>query len=162
MRIELEVNGQRRTIDADPNRTLLSVLRDDLLLTGTKYGCGEAQCGACTVILDGDSVRSCQQEVGALSGASVTTIEGLQSNGKLHPVQQAFIDEGAMQCGFCTAGMIISAVALLKSNPSPNESTVVQAMNGNVCRCGTHPRIIAAIQRAARTHATERGGEATP
>jgi aerobic-type carbon monoxide dehydrogenase small subunit (CoxS/CutS family) len=163
MRIELEVNGQRRTIDADPMRTLLSVLHDELLLTGTKYGCGEAQCGACTVMVDGAAVRSCHVEFGTLGGASVTTIEGLETNGKLHPVQQSFIDEGAMQCGFCTAGMIMSAVALLKSNPSPNASAIVQAMNGNVCRCGTYPRVVAAIQRAARTNATgERGAEAAP
>jgi aerobic-type carbon monoxide dehydrogenase small subunit (CoxS/CutS family) len=163
VRIELEVNGQRRTIDADPKRTLLSVLRDDLLLTGTKYGCGESECGACTVIVDGAPVRSCQEEVGTLSGASVTTIEGLETNGSLHPVQQGFIDEGAMQCGYCTAGMIMSAVALLRKNPSPNASAIVQAMNGNVCRCGTQPRVIAAIQRAATTSASrERGTEATP
>jgi aerobic-type carbon monoxide dehydrogenase small subunit (CoxS/CutS family) len=150
MRIELEVNGRRRTIDVDPTRTLLSVLRDDLDLTGTKYGCGESECGACTVIVDGTAVRSCQTPIGTVSGASVTTIEGLEANGKLHPVQQAFIDEGALQCGFCTAGMIMSAVALLRANPSPSSSAIVRAMEANVCRCGTHPRVVAAIQRAAR------------
>jgi aerobic-type carbon monoxide dehydrogenase small subunit (CoxS/CutS family) len=150
MRIELEVNGQRRTIDADPSRTLLSVLRDDLALTGTKYGCGESECGACTVIVDGTAVRSCQIPIGTVSAASVVTIEGLATNGALHPVQQAFIDEGALQCGFCTAGMIMTAVALLRANPSPSSSAIVRSMDGNVCRCGTHPRVVAAIQRAAR------------
>jgi aerobic-type carbon monoxide dehydrogenase small subunit (CoxS/CutS family) len=150
MRIELEVNGKRRTIDADPTRTLLSVLRDDLGLTGTKYGCGESECGACTVIVDGSAVRSCQTTVGTASGASVTTIEGLETEGKLHPVQQAFIDEGALQCGFCTAGMIMSAVALLRRDASPSTSAIVRALDANICRCGTHPRVVAAIQRAAR------------
>ena len=150
MRIELEVNGRRRTIDADPTRTLLSVLRDDLDLTGTKYGCGESECGACTVIVDGSAVRSCQTSLGSASGASVTTIEGLETDGKLHPVQQAFVDEGALQCGFCTAGMIMSAVALLRRDASPSTSAIVRALDGNVCRCGTHPRVVAAIRRAAR------------
>jgi nicotinate dehydrogenase subunit A len=150
MRIELTVNDRRRTIDVDPGRSLLSVLRDDLLLAGTKYGCGEAQCGACTVLVDGNAVRACHEAVGTLGGASITTIEGLAKDGKLHPVQQSFIDEGAFQCGYCTTGMIMSAVALLRSNPSPNASAITKAMDGNVCRCGAHPQVVAAIQRAAK------------
>ena len=149
MRIDLQVNGRRRSVDVDPARTLLSVLREELTLTGAKYGCGEGQCGACTVLLDGRAVRSCRTEVSTAAGVPVTTIEGLERDGKLHPVQQAFVDEGAMQCGFCTAGMVMAAVALLDENRAPRDDEIVRAMDGNICRCGTYPRIVAAIKRAA-------------
>jgi aerobic-type carbon monoxide dehydrogenase small subunit (CoxS/CutS family) len=129
---------------------LLTVLREHLDLTGSKYGCGEGQCGACTVLIDGRSQRSCVTRVGTVAGKKITTIEGLASGDHLHPVQQAFLDEGAMQCAYCTSGMIMSAVALLKKNPDPNEKQIVDFMDGNVCRCGTYSRIVRAIQRAAK------------
>jgi aerobic-type carbon monoxide dehydrogenase small subunit (CoxS/CutS family) len=148
--MELLVNGQSRRVDVDPRRTLLSVLRDDLDLTGAKYGCGEGRCGACTVLVDGEAVRSCLARVGALAGKSVTTIEGLaRSEGSLHPVQQAFLDHGAMQCGYCTCGMIMAGAALLAQKPEPTDSEIVEAMDGQICRCGTYPRIVAAIRTAA-------------
>jgi aerobic-type carbon monoxide dehydrogenase small subunit (CoxS/CutS family) len=153
MKIELDVNGRRHDLDVEPSRSLLGVLRDDLALTGSKYGCGEGQCGACTVLLDGHAVRSCSTPVSAAIGHPITTIEGLEQSGRLHPVQQAFLDVGAMQCGYCTPGMIMAAVSLLRANPSPNEQQMVGGMQGNVCRCGTYPRIVAAIRRAA-THPT--------
>ena len=146
---EIRVNGNRRRVEADPERSLLSVLREDLDLTGTKYGCGEGQCGACTVLLEGRAVRSCITPLRAVAGKEVTTIEGLAPADGLHPVQQAFLEAGAMQCGYCTAGMILAAASLLKSNPQPSEAEIVRAMQGNVCRCGTYPRIVAAIQGAA-------------
>ncbi|MBX6366079.1 MAG: (2Fe-2S)-binding protein [Gemmatimonadetes bacterium] len=147
--LDLRINGQLHTLDVDPARPLLGVLRDDLDRTGTKYGCGEGQCGACTVLVDGRATRSCITPVGSVVGREITTIEGLARGGALHPVQQAFLDAGAMQCGYCTAGMIMSAVALLARVPHPGEAEIRQAMDGNVCRCGTYPRIVAAIQRAA-------------
>ena len=147
---ELDVNGVKRRIDADPDRTLLSILRDDLDLTGTKYGCGEGQCGACTVLIGGAPRRSCQIAVSATAGKSITTIEGLEEEGRLHPVQQAFLDAGAFQCAYCTSGMIMTSVALLQVNPNPTPSEVVQFLQGNICRCGTHPRIIDAVHQAAK------------
>jgi aerobic-type carbon monoxide dehydrogenase small subunit (CoxS/CutS family) len=147
---ELHVNGTKRRIDADSERTLLSVLRDDLDLTGTKYGCGEGQCGACTVLIDGQPAHSCRVKVGTAAGRQITTIEGLETNGKLHAVQEAFLEEGAMQCGYCTPGMIMAGVGLLRKNPNPSPEEIVRSMQGNICRCGTYPRIVAAIQRAAR------------
>jgi aerobic-type carbon monoxide dehydrogenase small subunit (CoxS/CutS family) len=147
---ELNVNGSRRPIDADPDRTLLSVLRDDLDLTGTKYGCGEGQCAACTVLIDGTPTKSCLTKVGSLAGKRVVTIEGLGASGKLHPVQEAFIEADAMQCGWCTPGMILGAVALLAHTPHPSESDIVSGMNGHICRCGTYSRVVAAIQAAAK------------
>jgi aerobic-type carbon monoxide dehydrogenase small subunit (CoxS/CutS family) len=147
---EIDVNGARRKIDADPERTLLSVLRDDLDLTGTKYGCGEGQCAACTVLIDGQPTRSCLTRVGSVSGKRIVTIEGLAPEGKLHPVQQAFIDADAMQCGWCTPGMILGAVGLLQRNPHPSDAEIVSGMNGHICRCGTYPRIITAIHSAAK------------
>src|SRR5690242_3332484 len=141
---ELEVNGKRRRIDADADRMLLSVLRDDLDLTGTKYGCGEGQCAACTVLVDGQPVKSCITKVGAVSGKRIQTIEGLAPEGALHPVQQAFLDADALQCGWCTPGMIMGAVALLKKTPNPSDAEIVSGMNGHICRCGTYPRIVAA------------------
>jgi len=146
---KLNVNGSVRTIDADAQTSLLSVLRDQLDLTGTKYGCGEGQCGACTVLIDGAARRSCRTQVGIVGENPVTTIEGLEKGGRLHPLQQAFLDEGAMQCAYCTSGMIMSAVSLLKITLRPSEAEISQFMEGNICRCGTHHRIVAAIQKAA-------------
>jgi aerobic-type carbon monoxide dehydrogenase small subunit (CoxS/CutS family) len=147
---ELHVNGTRRRIDADSDRTLLSVLRDDLDLTGTKYGCGEGQCGACTVLVDGLPAHSCRVKVGTVAARQITTVEGLEINGKLHPLQEAFLEVGAMQCGYCTPGMIVAGAGLLKKNPNPSADEIVKHMQGNICRCGTYPRIVDAIQRAAR------------
>jgi aerobic-type carbon monoxide dehydrogenase small subunit (CoxS/CutS family) len=148
--IHLTVNGKPYTIDTDPQTSLLRVLREQLDLTGSKYGCGEGQCGACTVLLDGKAQRSCITRVGAVSQKQITTIEGLANGEHLHPVQQAFLEAGAMQCGYCTSGMIMSAVALLQRNPSPSEGEIVNFMDGNICRCGTYPRIVSAIQKAAK------------
>jgi aerobic-type carbon monoxide dehydrogenase small subunit (CoxS/CutS family) len=150
MTIELNVNGRRHRVDAAPALPLLTLLRDDLALTGSKYGCGEGQCGACTVLLDGKRAFACQTTVGTAAGKQITTIEGLERDGRLHPLQQAFIEEMAMQCGYCTPGMIIAGVALLDTTPSPSHDDIVRAMNGNVCRCGAYPQIVAAIQRASR------------
>ena len=147
--IELQVNGSRHRIETEAARSLLNVLRDDLDLTGSKYGCGEGQCGACTVLIDGRPMRSCITPVGAVAGKPVTTIEALEQNGQLHPLQEAFLEAGAMQCGYCTPGMIMSGVALLSKNPNPDEAEIVRFMNGNICRCGTYPRIVAAIRLAA-------------
>src|SRR5438105_2737953 len=147
---ELLVNGTRHRINVEPERSLLSVLRDDLDLTGSKYGCGEGQCGACTVLIDGVAVRSCVTQVGSAAGKQITTIEGLEQNGRLHPLQQAFIEVGAMQCGYCTAGMIMSGAGLLKKNPNPTDQDILRYMEGNICRCGTYPRVVAAIHQAAK------------
>jgi len=147
--IQLEVNGQRRSTSADPETPLLWVLREEFGLTGTKYGCGEGECGACTVLIGGNPRRSCQVPLRAAAGKSITTIEGLEQNGKLHPVQQAFLDAGAFQCAYCTAGMIVTSVALLRQNPDPSAQQIAQYLDGNICRCGTHPRIIEAVSRAA-------------
>jgi len=146
---ELKVNGATRPVDADPERSLLSVLRDDLQLTGSKYGCGEGKCGACTVLIDGLAAHSCTARVGAVAGRAITTIEGLEDGGKLHPLQQVFLDLGAFQCAYCTPGMIMAGVGLLASHPDPSESQIVEVMQGNICRCGTYPRTVAAIRRAA-------------
>ena len=147
--VELHVNGTKRRVNASPSRSLLSVLRDDLDLTGAKYGCGEGQCGACTVLLDGEAVRSCITPVSAAAGKKITTIEALERGGRLHPLQEAFLETGAMQCGYCTPGMIMSGVSLLSRNPNPSESEIVHGMQGNICRCGTYPRIVAAVRMAA-------------
>jgi aerobic-type carbon monoxide dehydrogenase small subunit (CoxS/CutS family) len=156
--IELVVNGTRRRLDADPQRSLLAVLREDLDLTGSKYGCGEGQCGACTVLVEGMPTRSCLIKAGALAGKSVVTIEGLETGGQLHPLQQAFLDAGAMQCGYCTAGMIVAGAGLLRRNPDPEEPEIRKALEGNVCRCGTYTRIVAAVRAAALMSArTTRG-----
>jgi aerobic-type carbon monoxide dehydrogenase small subunit (CoxS/CutS family) len=150
MNVSLLVNGAEHRIDVAADLSLLSVLRNELNLTGTKYGCGEGQCGACTVLLDGKPARSCRTSIAAAAGKKITTVEGLEQNGRLHPVQQAFLDVEAFQCGYCTSGMILSSVALLNSNPNPREEDIVRFMNGNICRCGTYPRIIAAVQQAAK------------
>ena len=147
--IELLVNGKRYPVHYPPDTPLLYVLRDELGLTGTKYGCGEGMCGACTVLMGGIARRSCQIPVSAAAGKPITTIEGLEKNGALHPVQQAFLDEGAFQCAYCTSGMIMSSVSLLQSNHHPSDEQIVQSLQGNICRCGTHPRIIAAVRKAA-------------
>jgi aerobic-type carbon monoxide dehydrogenase small subunit (CoxS/CutS family) len=147
----LQVNGSERRIDAEADRTLLSVLRDDLELTGAKYGCGEGRCGACTVLVDGSPVRACLTAVGAVGEKSVTTIEGLEQNGRLHPLQEAFLELGALQCGYCTCGMIMAGAALLKENPQPSREAIVKSLDGHICRCGTYPRILAAVSRAAQT-----------
>jgi aerobic-type carbon monoxide dehydrogenase small subunit (CoxS/CutS family) len=157
---ELQINGRAYKIDAASDTSLLSVLRDQLELTGSKYGCGEGQCSACTVLVDGNPRHSCITSVGAIGKKSITTIEGLERDGKLHPVQQAFLDEGAMQCAYCTSGMIMSAVALLKSNANPTDAEIIEYMQGNVCRCGTYPRIVAAIHDAARLMRSSANGGA--
>jgi len=151
----LMVNGKEQQVSAPPDEPLLWVLREKLDLTGTKYGCGEGQCGACTVLLDGKAVRSCLTAFSAASGKKIVTIEGLERNGALHPVQQAFLAEEALQCGYCTSGMILSAVALLEKSPQPSDDEIVHSMNGNICRCGTYPHIVAAVRQAA--HATQKG-----
>jgi nicotinate dehydrogenase subunit A len=147
--INLLINGQTFRVDAEPDATLLSVLREQLDLTGSKYGCGEGQCGACTVLIDGRAHRSCITPVASVANKSVTTIEGLADGQHLHPVQQAFLDEDAMQCAYCTSGMIMSAVSLLNNKRNPSDAEILQFMQGNICRCGTYPRIVAAIRKAA-------------
>ncbi len=147
---QLQINGAHVDLSADQDAHLLEVLRDDLGLTGAKYGCGEGRCGACTVLVDGEPVRSCVTKLGAVAASAITTIEGLEQDGKLHPLQQAFLDQGAMQCGYCTCGMIMSGVALLRKNPNPTPVEVIEFMNGNICRCGTYPRIMAALSEAAK------------
>lgn len=147
---ELNVNGAARRVDAEAERTLLSVLRDDLELTGCKYGCGEGKCGACTVLINGKPMRSCKTEIGDVEKKQVRTVESLAVEGKLHPLQEAFMEAGAMQCGYCTPGMIMSAVALLTTKPDADRDEIIRHMNGNICRCGTYPRIIAAIEKAAK------------
>lgn len=146
--IRFRLNGKPTTLSTDDERMLLWVLRGDLELTGTKYGCGEGICGACTVAIDGEAARSCQTQLAAVDGKSVVTIEGLEKDGRLHPLQQAFIDHGALQCGFCTSGMIMSAYALLQQDRKPARGTIIEKMDDNFCRCGAHQRIIAAIQSA--------------
>ena len=148
--IKLSVNGEQKTVVTDPDRPLLDVLREDLGLTGTKYGCGEGQCRACTVLLDKRPVTSCLTPAKQASGRKITTIEGLAPNGNLHAVQQAFIEKGAMQCGYCTPGMILTTVALLEKNPHPSQEQVVEWMNGNLCRCCGYPNILAAVSHAAQ------------
>ncbi len=147
---ELHVNDAKRAVNADVERSLLSVLRDDLDLTGSKYGCGEGRCGACTVLIDGQPTRSCTTRVRASQGKQIRTIEGLAKEGKLHPLQEAFLEAGAMQCGYCTPGMIMSALALLTGQPEAKREEIVQFMGGNICRCGTYARIVSAIEQAAK------------
>jgi aerobic-type carbon monoxide dehydrogenase small subunit (CoxS/CutS family) len=153
----LLVNGVAHGCDAAAERSLLSVLRDDLGLTGAKYGCGEGQCGACTVLVDGVPIRSCLTPVGTVGPQAVGTIEGLEQNGRLHPLQEALLETGAFQCAYCAPGMIMSGVALLAKNPRPSEDEIVRFMDGNICRCGGYRRIVDAIQRAAS--AMQGGGQ---
>jgi nicotinate dehydrogenase subunit A len=148
-RITLKVNGKTSVVEADPQTPLLYILRNDLQLNGPKFGCGLAQCGSCTVIMDGNAIRSCATPVSAAQSRSVTTLEGLGSTKKLHPVQKAFIDEQAAQCGYCINGMIMTAKALLDKKPRPTDSQIREALAGNLCRCGTHIRILRAVKRAS-------------
>jgi carbon-monoxide dehydrogenase small subunit len=147
--ITLTVNGAERTVTTDPQRPLLDVLREDLHLTGTKYGCGEGRCGACTVLMEGKPIRSCVVPASLADKKSVTTIEGLAKGNTLHPVQEAFLEEGAIQCGYCTSGMIVSAVALLADKPNPTDEEIIAGMNGNICRCNGYVKIMNAVRRAA-------------
>lgn len=153
--MDLIVNGKRSRVETDPERPLLWVLRNDLGLTGAKYGCGEGQCGACTVLLDGVPHRSCLTAVGTATGKEITTIEGVADGERLHPVQRSFIECDAMQCGYCTPGMILESVALLRKHPSPSEAEIKQQLDGNICRCGTYNRIVKAVQKAAHAMAAE-------
>jgi aerobic-type carbon monoxide dehydrogenase small subunit (CoxS/CutS family) len=156
--VRFKVNGEERSVATDPDRPLLDVLREDLHLTGTKYGCGEGQCGACTVYVDDKPARSCILRMSSVEGKSITTIEGLARGAALHPVQQAFLDEGAMQCGYCMSGMIMAAAALLGEKPSPTDDEIVTAMNGYLCRCNGYIKIARAIHRAADALRGERRG----
>jgi nicotinate dehydrogenase subunit A len=149
--LELQINGVSRRVEVDPERTLLSVLRDDLDLTGSKYGCGEGQCGACTVLVDDRPTRSCLTKVAAVAGRPIITIEGLERNGQLHPVQNAFAEADALQCGYCTPGMIMESVALLRRKADPTAPEIAHALEGHICRCGTYDRIVRAVRRAAET-----------
>jgi len=148
-RIPLKVNGKAQVIDAEPDMPLLYALRNDLQLNGPKFGCGLAQCGACTVIMDGNAIRSCITPISATRNKSVTTLEGLGSTKKMHKIQQAFVDEQALQCGYCANGMIMTTKALLDRNPRPTDPQIKEALAGNLCRCGTHVRILRAVKRAA-------------
>ena len=148
--IRFRLNGKPTTLETDGDRTLLWVLRTDLGLTGTKYGCGEGICGSCTVVVGGEAVRSCAVPVSSVDGKEVLTIEGLAQGGVLHPLQQAFVEHGGLQCGYCTPGMIMNAVALLRANPKPSREAIVKGMEENLCRCGAHQRIVAAIEDVAR------------
>jgi aerobic-type carbon monoxide dehydrogenase small subunit (CoxS/CutS family) len=155
----LKINGRAHQVDGDPGDTLLSVLRYELNLTGSKFGCGEGFCGACTVLVDGDTTRSCVARIGALAGKEITTIEGLARGERLHPVQEAFVEAEAFQCGYCTPGMVMATVGLLKRTPEPSEQDIAKVMDRNVCRCGTYPRIVQAIKAAAtKMRATDAGG----
>ena len=147
--ITLRVNGAAKTVNTEPDTPLLYVLRNDLELNGAKYGCGQAQCGACTVMIDGNAVRSCVTPCASATGKNITTLEGLGTLDRLHPLQKAFLDEQAAQCGYCTSGMIMSAKALLDATPKPSDAQIKQALSGNLCRCGAHNRIVRAVQRAA-------------
>jgi len=148
-RYTLRVNGRTHEVDAEPGDNLLSILRYDIGLTGSRFGCGEGQCGACTVLLDGAAARSCVTRVGTIGAKAITTIEGLAADDRLHPVQQAFLETEAFQCGYCTSGMIMATVGLLKTNPNPTETDIVRLMDRSVCRCGTYPRIVKAVRLAA-------------
>jgi aerobic-type carbon monoxide dehydrogenase small subunit (CoxS/CutS family) len=152
MPLTLWVNGGQHHVDVAPDQKLLYVLRDQVGLTGTKYGCGEGQCGACTVLIDGTATRSCLSSVAQAVGKQITTIEGLERNGQLHPVQEAFLKAEAFQCGYCTSGAILSAVALLNKSPYPTDQQILASLEGNVCRCGTYPRILDAVRAAAAAH----------
>jgi nicotinate dehydrogenase subunit A len=153
--MDLIVNGERVRVSVDPERPLLFVLRNELDLTGAKYGCGEGQCGACTVLIDGVPHRSCITPAASVAGKEITTIEGIADGDRLHPVQESFIQCDAMQCGYCTPGMIVSSVALLRKNVVPSEPEIKQALEGNICRCGTYNKIIAAVEMASRRMAAE-------
>lgn len=153
--MDLIVNGTRERVAVDPERALLFVLRNELDLTGAKYGCGEGQCGACTVLVDGVPQRSCVTPVGTVAGKEITTIEGLADGARLHPLQESFIECDAMQCGYCTPGMILESAALLRKNAAPSEAEIKQALEGHICRCGTYNRIVEAVNRATRAMTTQ-------
>jgi aerobic-type carbon monoxide dehydrogenase small subunit (CoxS/CutS family) len=157
--IRFRLNGRPTTLETDGERTLLWVLRTDLELTGAKYGCGAGLCGSCTVVVDGEAVRSCVTSLASVDGKEVVTIEGLAQGGELHPLQRAFVDHGGFQCGYCTPGMILHAYALLRAEPRPTRQAILDAMEGNLCRCGAHRRIVAAIEDAAGAMAGPAGGE---
>jgi aerobic-type carbon monoxide dehydrogenase small subunit (CoxS/CutS family) len=156
--VRFNVNGQARSVTTDPERRLLDVLREELHLTGTKYGCGEGQCGACLVHVDGEPARSCLLPVSSVAGKSVTTIEGLARGDALHPVQEAFLEEGALQCGYCTGGMILAAAALLRRKPDPTDEEIVAGLNGHICRCNGYVKVVKAVRRAATAMRVERHG----
>jgi carbon-monoxide dehydrogenase small subunit len=156
----LTVNGQQRSVTSDPSRPLLDVLREDLQLIGTHYGCGEARCGACSVLVDGKRVFSCRTAIEDVAGKKIRTIEGLAVGDKLHPVQEAFVEENAFQCAYCTSGMIMCAVGLLEANPKPTDAEIVSGMNRNICRCCSYPKIIKAVKRAAANSTAVAGGPA--
>ena len=149
VKVTLTVNGKERTVTTNPERSLLDVLREDLHLTGTKYGCGEGHCGACAVLMNGKRVLSCVTPAALADRKAITTIEGLAMQDSLHPLQEAFLGEGAMQCGYCTPGMILTAAALLEKNDNPCDAEIVDAMNGNICRCNNYTKILKAVRRAA-------------
>jgi aerobic-type carbon monoxide dehydrogenase small subunit (CoxS/CutS family) len=157
--VKLTVNGEERTITTDSRRSLLEVLREDLGLTGSKYACGEGECGACSVLMDGRRVLSCVTPVGRADNKTIVTIEGLAKDDALHPVQEAFLREGAIQCGYCTGGMILAAVALLEENADPTDREIAEGMNGNICRCNGYPKIIGAVRRAAKQIGAAREGK---
>lgn len=148
-KIKFTLNGRTQEHSLDPDLNLLEFLRDSLQMTGTKYGCGEGQCGACTIILDGFPVRSCITRVEHIRDKEMTTIEGLEQNGELHPIQKSFLKNDAFQCGYCTSGMILSSLVFLQQKPDPTDQEIVEGMNGNICRCGTYPRIVKAVREAA-------------
>ena len=150
-KVSFELNGKKVTVELEKSQTLLWVLRTEFNLTGTKYGCGSGYCGSCTVLVNGEAMRSCSMTMGDVEGAKVVTIEGLAKNGKLHPVQQAFVDHDALQCGYCTPGMIMNAVGLLNQNPNPSREEIIMGMEDNLCRCGAHTRIIDAVADASKT-----------
>ena len=158
--VRFTVNGRERSVQTDPDRPLLDVLREDLELRGTKYGCGEGLCGACSVLVDGRRMNACRTTVAKVEGRAVVTVEGLADGDELHPVQRAFLEEGAFQCGFCASGMIVAAAALLDFNPVPSDEEITAGMDRNICRCCSHPRIIKAVRRAVELSAAEapRGG----
>ena len=160
--ITFTVNGQKRSVTTDPDRPLLEVLREEFQLHGTRFGCGEGECGAWSVLLDGKRIFSCQTSVSDISGKSTTTIEGLSSGNSLHPVQQVFLDEGAYQCGYCVSGMIIATVALVNERPAPTEDEIRAGMNGNLCRCCGYPKIVKAVKAAILTSANATAGIAVP
>ena len=157
---DLRINGTSHQVDGAPDDSLLSVLRYELNLTGSKFGCGEGQCGACTVLLDGQAVRSCVTRIGSVSGKNITTIEAVAEGDRLHPVQQAFIEADAFQCGYCTVGMVMATIGMLKTHPNPSDDEIARLMDRNVCRCGTYPRIVKAIKLAVNKNKAASAGRA--
>src|SRR5262245_19218149 len=155
----LRVNGRTHEIEGEPGDSLLSVLRYELGLTGSKFGCGEGHCGACTVLIDNQVARSCTTRIGAVAGKPITTIESIAQNDRLHPVQEAFLELEAFQCGYCTPGMVMATIGLLRANPNPSDADIAKVMDRNVCRCGTYPRIVAAVKRAAQLSRTTSSAE---